>query len=42
MSDLNKVTLSVGGHDYAGWKSVSIGAGLERQARDFSLGITWQ
>lgn len=42
MSELNKVTLSVGGHDYAGWKSVSIGAGLERQARDFNLGITWQ
>ena len=42
MNQLNDVTLSVGGHDYGGWKSVSIGAGLERQARDFSLGITWQ
>ena len=42
MSELNKVTLSVGGHDYAGWKSVSISAGLERQARDFPLGITWR
>lgn len=42
MDQLNNVTLSVGGHDYAGWKSVSIGAGLERQARDFNLGITWR
>src|SRR3990167_9705242 len=42
MDQLNTVTLSVGGHDYAGWKSVSIGAGLERQARDFKLGITWR
>ncbi|WP_314916558.1 phage baseplate assembly protein [Pseudomonas helleri] len=41
MNDVNKVSLSVGGHDYAGWKTVSIGAGLERQARDFTLGITW-
>lgn len=41
MDELNKVTLSVGGHDYAGWKSISIGAGLERQARDFNLGVTW-
>lgn len=42
MTDLNTVTLGVGGHDYAGWKNVSISAGIERQARDFSLGITWQ
>ena len=42
MNDVNKVTLSVGGHDYAGWLSVSIGAGIERQARDFTLGITWR
>lgn len=42
MDQLNNVTLSVGGHDYGGWKSVSIGAGLERQARDFTLGITWR
>lgn len=42
MDQLNDVTLSVGGHDYGGWKSVSIGAGLERQARDFTLGITWR
>lgn len=38
----NTVTLSVGGHDYAGWKDVSISAGLERQARDFTLSITWR
>ena len=37
-----KVTLSVGGTDFSGWKSVSIRAGLERQAREFNLGITWQ
>jgi len=42
MDKLNTVTLSAGGHDFAGWKSVSIGAGLERQARDFTLGITWR
>lgn len=42
MNDLNTVTLSVGGHDYGGWKAVTIGAGLERQARDFTLGITWR
>jgi prophage tail gpP-like protein len=41
MDPLNNVTLSIGGHDYAGWKNVSIGAGLERQARDFTLSITW-
>ena len=42
MDQLNNVTLSVGGHDYGGWKAVSIGAGLERQARNFTLGITWR
>ncbi|MFJ2445158.1 phage baseplate assembly protein [Pseudomonas sp. NPDC087626] len=42
MDQLNDVTLSVGGQDYGGWKAVSIGAGLERQARDFTLGITWR
>lgn len=41
MEPENTVTLSVGGHDYEGWKDVSISAGLERQARDFSLAITW-
>lgn len=39
--NMNNVTLTVGGADYAGWKSVSIGVGLERQCRDFSLSITW-
>lgn len=38
----NTVTLSAGGHDYAGWKDVSISAGLERQARDFTVSITWK
>lgn len=42
MSDANRVTLSVNGLDYAGWKEVRISAGIERQARDFSLGITWR
>ncbi|AUY33558.1 phage baseplate assembly protein [Pseudomonas sp. PONIH3] len=37
----NAVTLSVNGLDYRGWKKVSIGAGIERQARDFRLGVTW-
>lgn len=41
MDNQNIVTLGVGGHDYAGWKTVRITAGLERQARDFELGITW-
>lgn len=41
MDSLNNVTLSVGGTDYGGWKAVSISAGLERQARDFTLSITW-
>ena len=38
----NVVSLTVDGVDYSGWKSVEISAGLERQARDFSLGITWK
>ena len=43
MTDLeNTVTLTVDGLDYGGWKSVSISAGLERQARDFNLSITWR
>ncbi|MDF9756795.1 phage baseplate assembly protein [Pseudomonas hunanensis] len=37
----NAVTLSVNGLDYRGWKKVSISAGIERQARDFRLGVTW-
>lgn len=40
-SDDDKVTLTVGGLDWAGWKSVEVGAGFERQARDFNLAITW-
>lgn len=36
----NSVNLRVNGVDYGGWKEVSIGAGIERQARDFSLVIT--
>lgn len=38
----NVVSLTVDGMDYSGWKSVEISAGLERQARDFNLGITWK
>ncbi|WP_166359280.1 phage baseplate assembly protein [Pseudomonas akapageensis] len=38
----NTVTLTVDGLDYGGWKTVEISAGLERQARDFTLGITWR
>lgn len=37
----NAVSLTVDGLDYSGWKSVEISAGLERQARDFNLAITW-
>lgn len=36
----NSVTLVVNGREYAGWKSVSIQAGIERVARSFSLAIT--
>jgi len=38
MNDL--VTLTVNGLDYSGWKSVRIGAGLERIARSFELSVT--
>ena len=41
MEPNNTVTLSAGGHDYGGWKDVSISAGVERQARDFTVSITW-
>lgn len=34
------VTLRVNGVDYGGWKEVEISAGIERQARDFSLAVT--
>jgi prophage tail gpP-like protein len=36
----NAVTLRVNGTEYGGWKEVEIGAGIERQARDFSLAVT--
>lgn len=38
----NAVSLTVGGQDYGGWKSVEITADLERQFRTFKLDITWQ
>jgi len=38
----NRVTLTVGGMEYGGWKSVEISADLERQFRTFKLNITWQ
>lgn len=38
----NTVSLTVDGLDYSGWKSVEITAGLEDQARSFSLSITWK
>lgn len=41
MSDVaNRVHLVVGGADYSGWKSVSITAGIDRLARDFTLSVT--
>lgn len=40
MSDQNTVRLLVSGREYAGWLSVSVTAGIERQARDFSLSVT--
>lgn len=36
----NAVRLLVNGQDFAGWKEVSITAGIERQARDFTLSVT--
>jgi len=36
----NEVTLRVNGTDFKGWLEVEIVAGIERQARDFSLAIT--
>ncbi|RFB74326.1 MULTISPECIES: phage baseplate assembly protein [unclassified Herbaspirillum] len=42
MSNDDDVTLTVNGYDYGGWTEVDINAGVERQARDFSLGITWE
>ncbi|MDU9391535.1 phage baseplate assembly protein [Pseudomonas sp. zfem002] len=42
MDSMNAVTLTVNGLDYAGWKKVSISAGIERQSRDFKLDVTWR
>ncbi|RMQ98433.1 hypothetical protein ALP94_04617 [Pseudomonas savastanoi pv. glycinea] len=42
MDEANAVTLTVDGLDYGGWKTVEVSAGIERQARDFRLGITWK
>lgn len=36
----NVVRLVVGGVEFGGWKSVRIGAGIERQARSFDLSVT--
>lgn len=41
-TDPNRVTLTVNGLDYAGWTDVRISAGIERQARDFTVSITWR
>lgn len=38
--DRNRVRLLVNGTDFGGWKSVSISAGIDRQARDFDLSVT--
>lgn len=42
VDNTNSVTLTVNGLNYGGWKSISISAGLERLARDFTLAITWK
>lgn len=42
MDSQNVVTLSVDGRDYRGWKTVSIAAGIEQQARTFTLGVSWR
>jgi prophage tail gpP-like protein len=36
----DSVRLVVGGSEFSGWLSVSVSAGIERQARDFSLSVT--
>ena len=38
----NAVTLTVNGRNYEGFKTVSIGAGIERQCRSFQFSTTWQ
>ncbi|QDQ87689.1 baseplate protein [Alcaligenaceae bacterium SJ-26] len=40
--DQDRVTLTVDGMDYAGWLKIEISAGIERQARDFALDVTWR
>lgn len=42
IDESNLVTLVADGLEYGGWKSVEISAGIERQARDFTLGVTWR
>jgi len=42
MTQADDVTLRVNGADFGGWKEVEISAGIERQARDFSLSVTSQ
>lgn len=39
---MNAVSLAVNGIDYGGWLDTSISAGIERQCRDFTVGITWK
>lgn len=41
-ADDHKVRLRIDGMDYGGWTSVRIGAGIERQARDFNLEVCWR
>lgn len=42
VDEANRVSLIADGREYGGWKSVSISAGVERQARDFDLAVTWR
>ncbi|MFL1562484.1 phage baseplate assembly protein [Pseudomonas sp. O64] len=42
MDPQNAVTLSVNGMDYSGWTKVSITASIERQCRQFDVGVTWE
>lgn len=37
----SRVRLLVDGMEYSGWTSVDITVGIERQCREFTLGITW-
>lgn len=40
VADGDRVTLTVNGKAYGGWKSVRIEAGIERQARSFEVSVT--